>query len=76
MNEENENPIYVTASVDPIAVILGVLAAIALIWANVFIFTMPVSDENAWIKPTLGILFNFLWVGNFYRWIIKPLQEE
>lgn len=74
--EESENSIYITAAVDPIVIILGVLAAIALVSANVFIFTMPINEENGWIKATIGILFNFLWISNFYHWIIRPLKDE
>jgi hypothetical protein len=76
MSNEEDNTIYISAATDPITVILGVLAAIALIAANIFVFTMPISEENAWIKTTIGILFNFLWVSNFYQWIIKPLKDE
>lgn len=76
MNNEEEKTIYISAAVDPIAVTLGVLAGIALIAANVFIFTMSIDDANSWIKPTIGILFNFLWISNFYQWIVKPLKDE
>lgn len=76
MNNEEENTVYISTSVDPIAVILGVLASISLVAANIFIYTMPTGESNGWIKHTIGILFNFLWVGNFYRWIIQPLKSE
>jgi hypothetical protein len=76
MNNEEEKAIYISATADPITVILGALAAISLIAANVFIFTMPLDEGSGWVKPTIGILFNFLWISNFYQWIIKPLKDE
>jgi hypothetical protein len=72
---DNESVIYVSATTDPISVILGILAGIALLSANFFIYTMPVSDDNSWIKTVIGILFNFLWIANFYRWIVDPLKS-
>jgi hypothetical protein len=76
MNNEEENAVYITSNVDPITVVLGILSAIALVWANVFIFTMITGSDNFWIKPVIGILFNFLWVNSWSRWIIHPLKQE
>ncbi len=76
MDKKEENVIYVTASADPIAIVLGVLAMAAFICANVFIFTMPFNETNGWIKSVIGLLFNFLWISNFFHWIILPLKSE